>query len=242
MNNLKVWTFHPVARNALFFVLLSLFFIILQKSLHSNLPFMNRSFIEKVLQDEWPLLLCALPAVLMIFRHRSYSRYAFTIFCAAVMFRSLEGLFLDFNKVLMAVLFLYVCLAYTFYQLLKWTFSRAVFTPNYPHDILSEPMSHKIHATVTCGDLTKSCLLTNWDAEGAFIYLYEEWPTKVKTAELIVKIGEISFVAKGSVVAVTLDNRGIGVEWSKTSSNQGLPWRSLVALFDDLGWSPQLLR
>jgi hypothetical protein len=242
MNNLKVWTFHPVARNALLFVLLSFFFIVLQKSLHSNLPFMNRSFLEKVFFDEWPLLVIALPAVLMIFRHQGYSRYAFTFFCAAVMFRSLEGLFLDFNKILMVVLFIYVCLAYTFYQLLKWTFSRAVFTPNYPQDILTEPMSHKIHAVLVCGDISKPCLLTNWDSEGAFIYLHEEWPAKVKSAELSIKIGEHSFAAKGSVVAVTWDNRGIGVEWNNTHSNQGLPWKSLVTLFDDLGWSPQLLR
>lgn len=242
MQNLKVWTFHPTARNTLLFVVLSFLFLVLQRSLQSSLPFMNIVFLKKTAIDEWPIWMGSLPAVWLILRHQAASRTAFAIFCALVVFRSLEGLFLNFNKVLMIVLFIYVCMAYAFYQLLTWTFTRAVFSPNFKSDDLHPPMAHRIPLVLQVGESALRGYLTNWDSEGAFVYLEEPWSDSVKSAELGLVIEGEKFGAKGSVVTVTMDGKGIGLEWDKDPILEKRSWTSLVELFNDLGWTPHLLR
>ena len=242
MQNLKVWTFHPTARNTLLFIVLSFLFLILQRSLQSNLPFMNLVFLKKTLLDEWPIWVGSMPACWLLYRHQASSRTAFVFFCVLVVFRSLEGLFLNFNKVLMIVLFMYVCMAYAFYQLLSWTFSRAVFSPNFKEDDLHAPMAHRIPLKLEVGDSELNGYLTNWDSEGAFIYLEKPWSDKAKNASLELVIEGEKFGAKGSVVTLTRDGMGIGLEWDKTQILERRSWSSLIELFNDLGWTPHLLR
>jgi hypothetical protein len=242
MQNLKVWTFHPTARNTLLFIVLSLLFLILQRSLQSSLPFLNVVFLKKTLIDEWPILVGSLPACWLVYRHQLSARIGFVFFCVLVVFRSLEGLFLNFNKVLMIVLFIYVCIAYAFYQLLTWTFSRAVFSPNFKIDNLHAPMAHRIPLTLIVGESVLGGYLTNWDSEGAFVYLENAWGDSAKKASLELVIQGEKFGAKGSVVTVTMDGMGIGLEWDKDSISEKRSWSSLIEHFNDLGWSPYLLR
>lgn len=242
MQNLKVWTFHPTARNTLVFIVLSLLFLILQRSLQSSLPFMNVVFLRKTLIEEWPILVGALPALWLVFRHRASARYAFVFFCVLVVFRSLEGLFLNFNKVLTIVLFIHVCMAYAFYQLQSWTFNCAVFSPNFRSDNLRAPMAHRIPLVLVADGASYRGYLTNWDSEGAFVYLESAWSDSSKKASMELVIEGEKFGAKGSVVTVTLDRRGIGLEWDKTPLAEKRSWGSLIELFDNLGWSPHLLR
>ncbi len=242
MQNLKVWTFHSTARNTLFFIVLSFLFLVLQRSLQSSLPFLNTVFFKKTVFDEWFIWIGSLPACWLVFRHQSSSRTAFALFCGLVVFRSLEGLFLNFNKVLMIVLFMYVCMAYAFYQLLTWTFSRAIFSPNFREDDLHAPMAHRIPLVLKVGEGTVRGYLTNWDSEGAFIYLEEPWSDAAKKAQLELVIEGECFGAKGSVVTVTMDGKGIGLEWDKEPILEKRSWSSLVELFNDLGWTPHLLR
>ena len=240
--NLKVTSFHPGAKNALLFVLLSLFFVVLQRSLQSSLPFMNWVFLQTTLLAEWPLLFLALPTSLMLLKHRHYARYALAIFCGWVIFRSLEGLFLNFNKVLMVMLFIYVCMSYTFYQLLSWIFSRAIFSPNFTRQDLRPPMAHRINVQISLRGQNYAGYLTNWDPEGAFIYLAEPWTRELGELELSVLLEGKEFAAVGRLATMTWDARGIGVEWNKAVIPGKLPWNSLVELFQELGWQPELLR
>lgn len=242
MQNLKVWTFHPVARNTMLFMVLSIILLILQKSLQSSLPFLNLVFLQKSLMDEWGILMISLPAFIITYRHNSNARYFFAIFCAAVIFRSLEGLFLNFNKLLMILLFMYVCMTYTFYQFLTWSFSRAVFSPNYQTDNLDAPMAVRIAVTVSCGEKKFKGYLTNWDHEGAFLYLEEAWQDRNREVTIDILIEGHIFGAKGSVVCAAWDGKGIGVEWNKKMIPDKLSWNALVDLFEDLGWEPRLLR
>jgi hypothetical protein len=242
MQNLKVWTFHPTARNTLYFIVLSVLYLILQRSLQSSLPFLNLVFLKKTLLDEWYILLGAIPACWLVYRHRSSARLAFAFFCTLVAFRSLEALFLDFNKVLMIVLFIYVCMTYAFYQLLTWTFSRAVFSPNFRVDDLHAPMAHRIPVTLNAGEAVLRGYLTNWDTDGAFVYLECAWNDSAAEATLELVIGGEKFGAKGSVVTVAMDRMGIGLEWDEKPIREARSWSSLIELFDNLGWTPHLLR
>jgi len=242
MKNLKVWTFHPTARNSMAFVLLSLVFLLLQRSLQSNLPFMNVVFLKRTFFDEWIILLLSLPALWMLWKHKLEARFAFALFCSAIAFRSLEGLFLNFDKILMIVLFVYVCMAYAFYQLIGWTFTRAVFSPNYREDDLQLPMALQIPVRLKLGDQLCTGYLTNWDNGGAFIYLHETVTPMRVAGELTVKIEDHAFQAKGSVVTVAMDGKGIGLEWENNTVELESSWMSLMALFNDLGWEPRLLR
>ena len=242
MNNLKVWTFHPVSRNSILYVLLSIFFLILQKSLQANVPFMNQYFLKKIFFDEWFVILSAIPTLWLLLRHRESSKYFFAIFCTLAVFRSLESLVLNFNKVIMVILFLQNCLSYLFYQLIGWTFSRSIFNSNYPSDHLSQPMSLKIPVHVTCGSKVFDGHLTNWDNQGVFIHLTEPWVGKRSDIKVDIEFRGHHFGGTGKVVTATWDKKGIGLEWREKTKSGHLSWDALVELFEDFGWNPQLLR
>jgi hypothetical protein len=242
MNNLKVWTFHIATRNTLIFIIFSILLVILQKSLQSNLPFLNTVFLKRALLDEWYIVLSALPAMWLLIRHKINAKYAFGFFCILVTFRSLESLILNFNKISMMILFIYVCLAYSFFQLLSWTFSRSMFSSNYLVDELHDPMSLKIPIELKIADQSYQGHLTNWDSQGVFVYLDRPWVSKRRNVVAEVLLQGHRFGAKGTVVTATLDRRGIGLEWKNTKLPELQPWESLMELFDDFGWIPQLLR
>lgn len=242
MQNLKVWSFSPVARNAISFMVLSVFFVVLQKSLHASVPYLNLTFLKKALLDEWLVVALLVPAVFHVARHDGRSRYLFGLFCCAVVVRSLEGLFLNFNKVLMVVLFLYICIAYTFSQLISYAFSRASYSPNYAPDILGEPMAKKIPVVVAKGGVEHAGHLTNWDTSGVFVYLAPAWTAGPGPVDFSVELEGHRFQAKGAVVCATLDGRGIGIELTEDQVSEPLTWTSMVDLLADFGWEPSLLR
>lgn len=242
MQNLKVWSFSSVARNTIVFMVLSVFFVVLQKSLHASLPYLNLTFLKKALVDEWVVVTLLIPAVIHVYRHNVRSRYLFGLFCSAVIFRSLEGLFLNFNKVLMVVLFLYICIAYMFYQLITYAFTRAAYSPNYAPDILLEPMAKKVSVRLVVGEKEYAGHLTNWDSSGAFVYLVAPWVHGSTNLELVVEFEGHAFQAKGSVVCATFDDRGIGIELDEDKVAESLTWTSMVDLFEEFGWEPRLLR
>ena len=242
MNNLKVWTFHPVSRNSILYVLLSLFFLVLQKSLQANLPFLNQVFLKKVLLDEWFVFVSSLPALWLLLRHRLAGKYAFAFLSSLIVFRSLESLVLNFNKVIMVILFIQICLSYLFYQLISWTFSRSIFNSNYPIDQLNQPMSLKIPVQLFCADRTYEGHLTNWDKYGVFVHLSEPWSGKRSDVKLEINFRGHEFGCVGKVVTATWDHFGIGLEWKEKKKTGHLSWDALIELFEDFGWDPQLLR
>ena len=103
-------------------------------------------------------------------------------------------------------------------------------------------MALQIPVHLQLGDQLCSGYLTNWDNGGAFIYLHETVTPMRVTGELTVKIEDHAFQAKGSVVTVTMDGKGIGLEWENNTVELESSWMSLMALFNDLGWEPRLLR
>lgn len=242
MQNLKVWSFSSVARNTIVFMVLSVFFLVLQKSLHASLPYLNWTFLKKTLVDEWIVLSFLVPAVVHVYRHNVRSRYLFGLFCCAIVFRSLEGLFLNFNKVLMVVLFLYICIAYMFYQLITYAFTRAAYSTNYAPDILLEPMAKKVPVRLQVGEKEYTGHLTNWDSSGAFVYLSAPWAHASAEVTVAVEFESHVFQAKGSVVCATFDDRGIGIELEKSRVTESRSWTSMVELFEEFGWDPRLLR
>jgi hypothetical protein len=242
MQKLKVRTFHPTARNALAFVLLSAIFIVLQNSLQSGLPFLNATFLTKMLRDEWLLWLLALPVGFATFRHVPSSAHFFALFCGYVAFRSMEGLFLSFDKLVLMVLFFHVVFSYGFYQLLVWTFQRAYFSPNYRSDIQATPLGITLTCTLQADGRVHSARLTNWDDEGAFLFLDEPLSHSCQECSVDVLWEGHTFQAKGSVVSWTLDARGIGVEWMKNSELSQGTWTEFITLMGDYGLDPRLLR
>ncbi len=241
MKNLKVWLFHPTVRNTLVFVFLSLLFVVVQRSLHAGLPFVNATFLEASLREEWVLVAAAIPLVLSLVRHHRSLVVLFPLFVALVTYRSLEGIFLNFNKVLLVVLFVYVCIAYMLHQLMSASVRRASFTPNYAPSVLGHPIGVRLPVTLTASGEQRVGYLTNWDHEGAFVWLEDAWHAG-RGVTLAVSAFGVAFQAKGTVVATAWDNRGIGVELERVRSFDGQGWDALIELLDDRGFQPALLR
>lgn len=242
MQKLKVRTFHPTARNTIVFVVLSAALIVLQNSLQSGLPFLNFTFLTKMLKDEWLLWVLALPVVFATARHMPSCTQFFALFSGYVAFRSLEGLFLSFDKLVLIVLFFHVVFSYGFYQLLVWTFERAYFSPNYREDAQTSPMGVTVQASFQTENQIFSGRLTNWDDEGAFLFLDQPLAHGPYRGKVEVLWEGHVFEAKGSVVSETLDGKGIGIEWIKDNEPVRGTWSEFIALLGDYGLDPRLLR
>ena len=109
-------------------------------------------------------------------------------------------------------------------------------------DNLYAPMAYRIPLTLVVGESVLRGYLTNWDSEGAFVYLENAWGDSEKKASLELVIQGEKFGAKGSVVTVTMDGMGIGLQWDTDSISGKRSWSSLIEHFNDLGWSPHHLR
>jgi hypothetical protein len=242
MHNLKVWTFHPNSRNAIVFMVLAALFLVLQQSLQSGLPFMNAAFLKKVAADEWAVLIFFIPALISTLQQRRSSPKLFALYVSVVAFRSLEGLFLDFNKLVLLVLFFHIVISYGFYQLLTWTYSRAAFSPNFRSDNLYTPMGRVIESELAIDSQILNGRLTNWDEDGAFFWLEDSIPKNAQDLLVKVKWENHVFQAKGTIVSATWDGKGIGIEWADTSVKTEEGWNNLMALFSDYGYDPRLLR
>ncbi len=242
MKNLKVRIFHPSVRNAIIFIGLSLLFRVLQESLQSGLPFLNATFLWKVARDDWFVLVVAVLAITFCALHAPSGPRLFAVFSGVVAFRALEGLFLNFDKLVLVLLFFQVVFSYAFYQLLSWTFRLAPFVPNFRMDDIYAPTSPRIPITFFTRDRSWTGCLTNWDEHGAFALLDTPLPDDVHIAEAKVEWAGGTFLAKGAVVTGTWDGRGIGIEWRNGHQDGERGWRDFTALFSDLGYDPVLLR
>lgn len=242
MKLLKVRTFHPTMRNTLIFMVLSIVFLLLQQSLQVGVPFLNGTFLKNSGRQLLVVFLLAIPTASVIFKHSKWAPGAFAIFCAFIAFKSLEALFLDFNKLLLVVLFTHVAISYVFYQLLHLTLSRASFEPNFRSNELHSPLGERILAQVTWNNEILTGALCNWDESGAYFKLDVPGPKLARNVDVTVSWHDHEFRAKGTIVTETWDGRGIGIEWDNQSNTDEHSWHMLMTLFEEYGYEPHLLR
>ncbi len=178
----------------------------------------------------------------MIWNHHRSSKVLFQISTFLVSFKVLEGLFLEFNKIIVVALFFFVVISYFLYQLLSDYFGQASINPNYTSNDLFKPLLRDIPCEIISANLVSLGVLSNWDERGCFVKLHEAAliPDNIKVK---ITFRDRSFYQEGEVVASTADLTGVGIRFHKTVKNLDVfNWTEFVEIVHELGFQPERLR
>ncbi len=242
MEQLKVKKKDTIISNVVIFLVLSFLFLFIQHAYRHHISPFSFVYLKKGLELFWYVAMTLILSSILIWKHHRHSVLAYKISIFLVGFKVLEGLFIEFNKVIVIALFFYITISYFLYQILSYYLSLASINANYdPHDLF-DPMLKTIDCKVGSGELELKGHLTNWDKEGCFIKLNE---AKEITDKISVTIyfADREFTQRGEVVASSLDLTGVGIKFQDTPKDLNVfNWSEFMEIVHELGFQPERLR
>lgn len=245
MEQLKVRKKGMIVLNCIFYLVLSFFFLYLQYAYRSHVTPFSVLYLQKSIELFWYIVLPLIVSMGLLWKHHRYCSHAFVISTVLIGFKILEGLFIEFNKMIVLSLFFYVVISYFLYQLLNQYLSLAELNSNYSENDLFKPLLTEIHCSLQLnnGEHEYAGVLTNWDSEGCFVRLHE-WPAeKMKKASLVIHFGGRDFVEHGEVVAQSTSLKGVGLKLKYSSKDlKVFNWVDFIELVEELGFDPKRLR
>jgi hypothetical protein len=242
MEQLKVKKKDPVVLNTIIYLFLSFVFLYLQYAYRHQLSPISVVYLRKSVELFWYITIPMALAIYLIWRMDRLASYAYGFCILLVSFKVVEGLFIEFNKIIVVALFFYTVIAYFLYQLLNVYWGNASINSNYRRADLFSPLLKTISATLSKGDKSITGSLTNWDGQGCFIKLSQEeklsgW-IKVR-----VNFQDKEFIQEGEVVAHTHDFTGVGIRFKQSSKDlKVFNWAEFTELIQELGFEPERLR
>lgn len=242
MEQLKVKKKDTIILNVVIYLALSFFFLYLQHAYRHHLSPFSLVYLRKGLELFWYVALTLGFSAIMIWRHHKHAILFYSFSVLLVSFKVVEGLFIEFNKIIVIAMFFYIIISYFLYQLLNYYLSLASINPNYSRSDLFDPLLRKINCQVTTDDGVLNGHLSNWDYEGCFIKLDtpKALPGNVKVT---IFFRDREFVQNGEVVASTLDFNGVGIKFERTAKDLSVfNWSEFMEIVHELGFQPERLR
>ena len=181
MEQLKVKKKDIIVVNVVAYLALAFFFLYLQHAYRHHISPFSWVYLQKGVELFWYVAMTFGASALLIWRHHRYSLIVYAASIMLVGFKVLEGLFIEFNKIIVIALFCYIVISYFLYQLLSYYLSLASINANYSRSDLFSPLLKKIPCKITYDDVILEGHLSNWDGEGCFIKLNEKTNIKKKT-------------------------------------------------------------
>src|SRR5690606_29950530 len=116
------------------------FFLYIQHAYRHHLSPFSLVYLKKSLEMFWYVAITLLFSGIVIWRHHRYSVLFYRLSIFLVSFKVLEGLFIEFNKIIVIAMFFYLTISYFLYQLLNHYLNLASINPNYSKDDLFGPL------------------------------------------------------------------------------------------------------
>jgi hypothetical protein len=242
MQQLKVRKKNILAINLIIFLLLSFTFLYLQYAYRYHLSPFSLVYLQKSIELFWYIAVPLCSAAVLIWRHHFWSAKAFAVVVSLVSYKVTEGLFIEFNKMIVIALFCHVVIAYFLFQLFAHYLSLASLNANYASSDLFDPLLKKIECTFGVDGKEHHGWLTNWDEEGCFIQTKEK-VSYFPLAKVIIEFQGRQFQQQGEVVAHSLDLTGVGIKFGKSAKSLDVfNWSEFNDLIEELGFRPERLR
>lgn len=221
---------------------LSFLFLYLQYAYRHQLSPFSLVYFRKSAELFWYVAAPLVVSCFLIWKHHRLAVLSFNISAILVTFKVVEGLFIEFNKIIVIATFFYAVISYFLYQLMNHYLASANINPNFSPNDLFKPLLRKIPAQILDSEKSYPGNLTNWDPVGCFIQLDSSAKIGSKVKVQIDFQGR-SFVEQGEVVAETLDLRGVGIKFENTvRSLDTFNWSEFTELIEELGFQPERLR
>lgn len=242
MEQLKVRKKDTIILNVVIYLGLSFFFLYLQHAYRHHISPFSLVYLRKGVELFWYVAIVLLVSGALIWKHHRHAVIAFQVSVFLVGFKVIEGLFIEFNKIIVVAMFFYATISYFLYQLLKYYLSLASINSNYSENDLFKPLLKDISCKVSTENNDYFGTLSNWDYEGCFIKLQntESLPTRVKVT---IFFSDREFIQEGEVVASTPDFSGVGIRFEKTVKEISVfNWAEFMEIVQELGYQPERLR
>lgn len=242
MEQLKVKKKDSIVINTSIYLILAFLFLYLQHAYRHHLSPFSLVYIKKSAELFWYIALPIVVSIILLWRHHLWAKTAFAISISMVGFKVIEGLFIEFNKIIVVALFFYVVISFFLYQLLAYYRSLASINPNYESSDLFNPLLRQIPCTLEFGENSCQGFLTNWDQEGCFLRLNSLYKLPNKLQVKIHFHGR-EFTQIGEVVAQSVELQGIGIRFKETPKDlKVFNWSEFMELIQELGFQPERLR
>jgi hypothetical protein len=242
VEQLKVRKKDIIITNAIIYLGLSFLFLYLQYAYRHQLSPFSVVYLRKSAELFWYIAAPLIVSCVLIWKHHRLAVFSFNLSVLLVAFKVVEGLFIEFNKIIVIATFFYAVISYFLYQLMNHYLASANINPNFSKSDLFGPLLRKIPVTILDSDKSYSGHLTNWDSTGCFIHLNDSIKIGSKI-KILVNFQGRTFEEQGEVVAETPDLRGVGIKFESTlRSLDKFNWSEFTELIDELGFQPERLR
>ncbi|MBA2405244.1 MAG: hypothetical protein H0V66_10775 [Bdellovibrionales bacterium] len=242
MEQLKVKKKDVLVLNLIIFLGLSFVFLYLQYAYRHHLSPFSMAYLKKSVELFWyasvPLIFCAI----LVWRHHRWSLPVYSFCALLISYKVIEGLFIEFNKIIVIALFCYTVISYFLYQLFSYYLSLASLNANYSPSDLFDPLLREMPCSIVVEELEIPGHLTNWDDEGCFIKTNH--PSMLgQKVKVIIQFKGRKFEQEGELVAHSVDFKGIGIKFGKTPKGLNVfNWAEFNELIQELGFKPERLR
>lgn len=243
MEQLKVRKKDILVLNLIVFLFLSFVFLYLQYAYRHHLSPFSLVYLRKSLELFWDAILPLSICSALVWKHHRFSAPFFTFCVSLVSFKVIEGLFIEFNKIIVVTLFFYLVIYYFLYQLYVYYLSMASLNANYVMSDLFSPLLKEVNCTLKWEQDELQGNLTNWDGEGCFVKLTSAVLNPGDKVHVRIDFKGRSFEQQGEVVAQSVDFTGIGIKFGKTPKGLNIfNWAEFNELVHELGYKPERLR
>ena len=243
MEQLKVRKKDVLVLNVIIYLFLSFVFLYLQYAYRHHLSPFSLIYLKKSIELFWYVIAPILLSSWFIWFHHKKSVYFFNFCILLVSFKVIEGVFIEFNKIIVLALFFYLVISYFLYQLLKEYGGLAHLNSNYSDQDLFDPVLKKIPCSFEAESGTFTAYLTNWDDEGCFIHITNGLSALPPKGKLFVHFKDRIFEQEGEVVAHSRDLKGLGIKFQESiKSLNSFNWSEFTELVEELGFKPERLR
>lgn len=242
MGQLKVKKKDVLVFNLIIFLGLSLVFLYLQYAYRNHLSPFSTAYFKKSFELFWYAIIPLTSGCVLTWKHHRWSLPVYSFCVLLVSYKLIEGLFMEFNKIIVIALFFYIVISYFLYQLYAHYLSLASLNANYSTSDLYGPLLKEMPCNLIENETDHLGFLTNWDEEGCFIKLSHPFSGGDKVKVSILFKGR-TFVQEGELVAQSIDLTGVGIKFGKSPKGLNVfNWTEFYELIQELGFKPERLR
>ena len=243
MEQLKVKKIDILVVNLIVYLFLSFVFLYLQYAYRHHLSPFSLTYLRKSFELFWYILGPLFLSIIAIWKHHKWSLPLYSFCVLVISYKVIEGVFIEFNKIIVIALFCYISISYFLYQLFNHYLGLASLNANYRPDDLFDPILREISCQANFEKEECTGYLTNWDEEGCFIRLDPSQSNRTGKVALKISFKGRIFEQQGEVVAHSIDFTGIGIKFGKTPKGLSVfNWDEFTELVDELGYKPERLR
>lgn len=221
--------------NTVLFMLLSLPFIHIIKSLHMGESALRLEAL-KILVLETPAIgIGVILVTILIYRGKKLSAVLSPVLIIFFFSWAISYFFNDWNKHILFLSFIYLIVG--FYICLLWNseLDRPIYRPGFHERVIGDKCEYQLKGhLVDKNDKKTHFYLTNWAEESCFLVLDSDERLRGKV-RLFLHFGKKEFIAEGIVVSTNNSGYGISIK-DDDKEGQRLGWDDYYAIISDRGY------